>query len=210
MITLTTQQNFLKAAKRNAAALKKAIIFATYQPALFLKMKSKQKVGKKSSYVGDISLDEVNQEIKKERKERKALKKSSAKSTTTSPKKRVIRAKKATSQSKKKKETTATVVPSRSTSKKTGAAGNSSSFTKWLKSTKEEESKKEKKTVLKRKIKKSNKRNDHLVTEPIAEQLVRQGYTSKAIKMYKQLQTILPEKSAYFALVIEGLRKETS
>jgi len=161
MMTLTTQQNILRAAQESDASWNRAVVFATYQPALYLDMISTQKVGKKS-----------------------------------------------TKSKKKKKATTATVVPVDSVSKETRRVGKTSSFTSWLKSTKGEQTKKEKKQQLKRKIKKSTKRNDMLVTEPIAEQLVRQGYKAKAIKMYEQLLSIIPDKSDHYTAIIEKLRRE--
>jgi len=68
--------------------------------------------------------------------------------------------------------------------------------------------KKAKKARLRAKIAQSTKRNTDVVAEPIAEQLVAQGYIEKAIKMYEQLGLIIPEKSSYFAALISNLKKE--
>jgi len=214
MMTLTTQQNILRAAQESDASWNRAVVFATYQPALYLDMISTQKVGKRSSYVDEISLDDILNEPVKKSSKLISLKKSKSKKSANATlkkrenKKRVIRAKKSTKSKKKKKATTATVVPVDSVSKETRRVGKTSSFTSWLKSTKGEQTKKEKKQQLKRKIKKSTKRNDMLVTEPIAEQLVRQGYKAKAIKMYEQLLSIIPDKSDHYTAIIEKLRRE--
>ncbi len=218
-MTLTTQQNLLKAAATDDAAWKKAVVFATYQPALYQKMESNLVVGKKSSYVDEISLDELDTYFPKAKRKAKlkTVKKPAAKKRATkkikkivkAPKKRVIRAKKTTPPKKAKKPATATVTPATTLSKD---EDNSSSFTAWLKNTKKEKIKTntiqvEKKDTLKSKIKKSTKANSLLVTEPIAEQLVRQGYTKQAIKMYKQLKSIIPAKSDAFDAIIKDLKE---
>lgn len=49
--------------------------------------------------------------------------------------------------------------------------------------------------------------NDDLITETLAEILVKQGDTEKAVKIYEQLALKYPKKSSYFAGRIENLKK---
>ncbi len=50
--------------------------------------------------------------------------------------------------------------------------------------------------------------NEHLVTETLAKIYALQGNISKAIRAYEILSLRFPQKSAYFASLIEGLKKE--
>ena len=50
--------------------------------------------------------------------------------------------------------------------------------------------------------------NEHLVTETLAKIYALQGNISKAIRAYEILSLKFPQKSAYFASLIEGLKKE--
>ena len=216
-MTLTTQQNVLKLAHTGEAAWNKAVVFATYQPALYQNELSEQKIRKKSAFIDSINLEELSDGIIKLKPKSKSVKKRKTsgsvgvkKTTKRLPKPakaRVIRAKK-TTPVKKKKSSTATVIASETISHKAQASGKSSSFTSWLKGTRSAKAKAPKKTSLSSKIKKSTKPNQLLVTEPIAEQLARQGYNDQAIKMYEQLRLIIPEKSSYFAALISKLKKE--
>ncbi|HMC98998.1 MAG TPA: hypothetical protein VKH37_02565, partial [Ferruginibacter sp.] len=52
---------------------------------------------------------------------------------------------------------------------------------------------------------KSNKEGD-VITEPMAEVLVRQGKLGRALEMYQKLSLMNPSKSAYFAAKIEQLK----
>ncbi len=76
-----------------------------------------------------------------------------------------------------------------------------------VKKSKQKKSKKKKgkKTVLEAKIKKSVIKEDEIVSEPLAKILADQGHTDKAIKMYKKLSLIFPEKSSFFASQIEKI-----
>ena len=69
-------------------------------------------------------------------------------------------------------------------------------------------SKKEKKKQLKKILKKSLEIEDEIVSETLAKVMVQQGHISKARKMYEKLSLIFPEKSAYFADIIENLEEE--
>ena len=50
--------------------------------------------------------------------------------------------------------------------------------------------------------------NEHLVTETLAKIYALQGNISKAVRSYEILSLRFPQKSAYFASLIEGLKKE--
>lgn len=54
---------------------------------------------------------------------------------------------------------------------------------------------------------KSGEFGDHIVSETLAEILIRQGKKDKAIEVYKKLIWKFPQKKAYFAAQIEELRK---
>lgn len=54
---------------------------------------------------------------------------------------------------------------------------------------------------------KSVEEKEDIATETLAELLVRQGHTQKAIAMYEKLRLIFPEKSSFFAQKIENLKK---
>jgi hypothetical protein len=58
------------------------------------------------------------------------------------------------------------------------------------------------------KAKESLLENEHLVTETLAKIYALQGNTSKAIRAYEILSLKFPQKSAYFASLIENLKKE--
>lgn len=54
---------------------------------------------------------------------------------------------------------------------------------------------------------KSGEYSDHIVSETLAEILIRQGKKDKAIEVFKKLIWKFPQKKAYFAAQIEELRK---
>ncbi len=54
---------------------------------------------------------------------------------------------------------------------------------------------------------KSGEFGDHIVSETLAEILIRQGKKDKAIEVYKKLIWKFPQKKAYFAAQIEDLRR---
>lgn len=58
------------------------------------------------------------------------------------------------------------------------------------------------------KAKESLLENEHLVTETLAKIYALQGNISKAIRAYEILSLKFPQKSAYFASLIENLKKE--
>ena len=51
-------------------------------------------------------------------------------------------------------------------------------------------------------------KEDGLASEPLAEIYIKQGKPDKAIDIYRKLSLRNPQKSAYFALKIEGILKE--
>lgn len=71
---------------------------------------------------------------------------------------------------------------------------------------KKSKKKKKKGNKLQSKINKSLVRNDKIYTETLAELLVKQGHNKKAIEIYKQLMQNNPEKSDYFAGLINKLK----
>lgn len=71
---------------------------------------------------------------------------------------------------------------------------------------KKKSKKKDKKNgKLEAKIKSSVIKQDEIVSEPLAIILAQQGHTDKAVKMYKKLSLIFPEKSSFFAAQIEKI-----
>ncbi|TFV94347.1 hypothetical protein E4S40_09965 [Algoriphagus kandeliae] len=52
----------------------------------------------------------------------------------------------------------------------------------------------------------STKIKDELITESFAKLLIKQGKKEKALQIYKKLSLMFPEKSAYFADLIENLK----
>lgn len=50
--------------------------------------------------------------------------------------------------------------------------------------------------------------HEEVVSETLANLLVQQGHTERAIKMYEKLSLFNPEKSAYFAQLLEKLKNE--
>ena len=71
---------------------------------------------------------------------------------------------------------------------------------------------KRKKTSKKKKKKKKSKGlliNEEVYSETLADLLAEQGHSKKAIKMYKQLSLIFPEKSALFAVKIEKINRNS-
>lgn len=69
-------------------------------------------------------------------------------------------------------------------------------------------SKKKKKKELKKILKKSLEMEDEIISETLARVMVQQGHTKKARELYEKLSLIFPEKSGYFAQIIENLEEE--
>ena len=67
--------------------------------------------------------------------------------------------------------------------------------------------KKSKKQKIKKLAQKSLKLDEDLISETLASLLVEQGSNKKAVKMYKKLASIFPEKSEFFAKQIKKLKK---
>ena len=72
---------------------------------------------------------------------------------------------------------------------------------------KKDKDKKKKKKGIKQLAQKSLTLKEDIISETLAELLVDQGSNKKAIKMYKKLSLIFPEKSAFFAAQIKKLKK---
>ena len=203
----TTQQQFFQQAfSGGVIEMTKATVFATYRPALS-QYSSEMKIPKRAFVIDEISLDDIDTKKKKPRlaivkkaKKRSATKKSKTIPQTKKPTKKTIRAKRVT-EPKTKKTITATVLPVKKLKKEEKS---SNSFTNWLQS----KAKSAKSPSLTTKIRRSTKANNALITEPIAEQLVKQGHIMRGIEMYEQLRLIIPEKSSYFAALISKLKKE--
>jgi len=94
----------------------------------------------------------------------------------------------------------------------TGAKDNLSkkmmSFTDWLKQVKQNE-KAGTVTQLEKKVAEdavNSVRREEVVTEAMAEVLLRQGHKEQAIQLFRKLSFQIPEKSSYFALRIEQIK----
>ena len=75
------------------------------------------------------------------------------------------------------------------------------------KSSKKKDKKKNKKKKVLDIAKKSIQKNEDIISETLAELLVKQGSRKKAIRMYERLSLIFPEKSTFFAEKIDQLKK---
>lgn len=53
----------------------------------------------------------------------------------------------------------------------------------------------------------SNLDDEEIVSETLAELFIRQGNITKAVKIYERLSLLIPEKSVYFAALIEKLKR---
>ncbi|TXB62068.1 hypothetical protein [Phaeodactylibacter luteus] len=75
-----------------------------------------------------------------------------------------------------------------------------------------EASKKEKDRHSKKKVDhiaaRSITENDEIASETLARLLARQGQTGKAVEMYRRLMLVFPEKSDYFAQLIQNLKSD--
>ncbi len=76
------------------------------------------------------------------------------------------------------------------------------------KSIKEPSKKKKKKTKLQKKIDASLLDHKNIASEPLAKLYKKQGFYKKSLKMYEQLSLINPEKSSFFAPLIEELKNK--
>ncbi|MCA6474872.1 MAG: hypothetical protein IM541_03385 [Chitinophagaceae bacterium] len=82
------------------------------------------------------------------------------------------------------------------------------SFTDWLKQVKQNE-KSGTVTQLEKKVAEdavNSVRREEVVTEAMAEVLLRQGHREQAIQLFKKLSFQIPEKSSYFAIRIEQIK----
>ncbi|MCA6468091.1 MAG: hypothetical protein IM552_08820, partial [Chitinophagaceae bacterium] len=82
------------------------------------------------------------------------------------------------------------------------------SFTDWLKQVKQNE-KSGTVTQLEKKVADdavNSVRKEEVVTEAMAEVLLRQGHREQAIQLFKKLSFQIPEKSSYFAIRIEQIK----
>ena len=82
------------------------------------------------------------------------------------------------------------------------------SFTDWLKQVKQNE-KSGTVTQLEKKVAEdavNSVRKEEVVTEAMAEVLLRQGHREQAIQLFKKLSFQIPEKSSYFAIRIEQIK----
>ena len=73
---------------------------------------------------------------------------------------------------------------------------------------KDKKKKKRKKNKVLKVAQDSIKKSEIIISEPLANIMAAQGHVKKARKMYKQLSLIFPEKSGYFAVKIENLKKK--
>ncbi len=72
-------------------------------------------------------------------------------------------------------------------------------------SSKERKKKKKKKKKDKKLKAKKKQKEAEVISETLAELMAKQGYTDRAIEMYKRLSLLFPEKNSYFAGKIEDL-----
>lgn len=77
-----------------------------------------------------------------------------------------------------------------------------------VKKKKKKNKKKKQKSRLEKLIDQSIAEREEAISETYADVLAKQGYTDKAIEVYRQLQLNFPKKSAYFAAKIEKLENK--